>query len=571
MKHYFNGLRVGWMAAGVFVLGMMAVHAAEITARQAETAVTHWLQRDAAPMGAAVGRAVQGSVAHTDDAGSPLYHVVRLHEGGFVVTPTDDNIFPIVVFSENGEVTQDEHNPLWDVLKLDMAKRKANATPRQAAAAGLSVSTAAAAWAALLDEGAARNAQGIASISDVRIAPLMQSKWGQKTATDGVNTYNRFTPNNHPCGCVATVGAQIMRYHEWPTASVPQKTFHCNVDGTGVSYMLFGGVYAWQNMPFVPARATDAQRDTISTVTRDMGVAVHMRYTAANSSTHTPLLAAAFTDTFGYANAHVISDYEAGVDQHLPDAVLANLDAGCPVGLSITGNSGGHAVVADGYGFSGGLLYVHLNMGWSGNDDVWYNLPVFDTTYYSFSLLRGIVFNVFPELASVEILSGRITDASGSPLAGVDIAAQRINDGAVATSTVSGANGIYSLVVPSPASGAQNDWRVVATSGNAATTQTVEITASASTRYTFNEIAGTYSDPPGDGTVGNRWGVDFMFSAWPVITTTTLPFATIGVPYSAVLSAAGGHPPYRWDIIGHGSLPAGLSLGVDGIISGIRR
>ena len=568
MNHVLNGRRLVWMAAGIFVFGMTVARAAEITARQAETAVAHWLQRDAVPMGTAVGRTVVDSAVHTDDTGSPLYHVVRLHEGGFVVTPTDDNIFPIVVFSENGEVAQDEHNPLWDVLKLDMAQRKAQPF-RQAAAAGSPGSAAAAAWAALLDEGSVRDMQGTASISDVRIAPLMQSKWGQKTAADGVSTYNRFTPNNHPCGCVATVGAQIMRYHEWPTASVPQKIFHCNVDGTGVSYTLFGGVYAWQNMPFVPgSTTTGAQRDTISTVTRDMGVAVHMRYTASNSGTHTPLLAAAFTGTFGYANAHAISDYEAGVDQHLPGAVLANLDAGCPVGLSITGSSGGHAVVADGYGFSGGLLYVHLNMGWSGNDDVWYNLPVFDTTYYSFSLLRGIVFNVFPELASVEIISGRITDAVGSPLAGVAVSAQRISDGAVAAPTASGANGIYSLTVPSPANGAQKAWRVVAASGSAATTQTVEIAASASTRYTFNEVAGTYSDPPGDGTVGNRWGVDFMFSAWPVITTTALPAATIGVPYSAALSAAGGHPPYRWDIIGHGALPAGLSLSGAGIISG---
>ena len=53
------------------------------------------------------------------------------------------------------------------------------------------------------------------------------------------------------------------------------------------------------------------------------------------------------------------------------------------------------------------------------------------------------------------------------------------------------------------------------------------------------------------------------------ITTASLPFATIGVPYSAALSATGGAAPYRgWTIVG-GSLAAGLSLNTStGLISG---
>ena len=58
-----------------------------------------------------------------------------------------------------------------------------------------------------------------------------------------------------------------------------------------------------------------------------------------------------------------------------------------------------------------------------------------------------------------------------------------------------------------------------------------------------------------------------IFECYPVITTDSLPSATVGSPYSAALAAAGGRPPYRWEI-SRGTLPAGLSLSTGGTISG---
>ncbi len=52
------------------------------------------------------------------------------------------------------------------------------------------------------------------------------------------------------------------------------------------------------------------------------------------------------------------------------------------------------------------------------------------------------------------------------------------------------------------------------------------------------------------------------------ITTTTLPTAVVGTPYSKTLTVVGGTPTYSWAITA-GSLPAGLGLdGATGIISG---
>ena len=51
------------------------------------------------------------------------------------------------------------------------------------------------------------------------------------------------------------------------------------------------------------------------------------------------------------------------------------------------------------------------------------------------------------------------------------------------------------------------------------------------------------------------------------ITTTSLPSGTSGTAYSQVLDATGGSAPYAWSVTG-GSLPAALTLGSTGVVSG---
>jgi alpha-tubulin suppressor-like RCC1 family protein len=58
------------------------------------------------------------------------------------------------------------------------------------------------------------------------------------------------------------------------------------------------------------------------------------------------------------------------------------------------------------------------------------------------------------------------------------------------------------------------------------------------------------------------------------ITTTSLPPATVGQPYSFQLQAAGGFPPYAWNKygpVGSGVLAHGLSLSRSGLVSGVPR
>ena len=72
------------------------------------------------------------------------------------------------------------------------------------------------------------------------------------------------------------------------------------------------------------------------------------------------------------------------------------------------------------------------------------------------------------------------------------------------------------------------------------------------------------------GTIG--WGVTFagiptMEIGALVVTTTSLPNGANGAAYSQTLTASGGQTPYSWSIFS-GSLPSGLTLATNGLISG---
>ena len=287
-----------------------AASAATVTADQAKTAVQRWLRDDPA-LGCPLQGAV-GEVRTCTPTNGASFHVVKLSTGGFVVTSADTRRTPVVAFSSGADLVEDDANPLWVLLKRDLAIR----TQGESSGGGAQLMGAApseveaaneAKWAKLLGGGAQlMSAQGISSVSDVRVEPLVQSKWNQDNVGGGY-CYNYYTPNHYVCGCVATVGAQIMRYFCYPTASMPQYTNpKCAINGTATTLTTQGGTYNWGQMPLEPGSSmTDAQRQAIGKLTSDVGICCNMNYKPGGSSAGGYMLAHVFTNHFGYASAQV--------------------------------------------------------------------------------------------------------------------------------------------------------------------------------------------------------------------------------------------------------------------------
>ena len=309
------------MRAAVLVFSLWAATcpAAEITSVQARTAVGNWLRRDAAPLEAKLGGTALAAITYKNAGGDTLFHVVPLEGGGFVVTSADDGIQPVIAFSEGSNLVANAGNPLWALLNNDLTQRRDALTARRAGVAAASANLSVqdypeAEWADLLADHQIM-ALGLTSISDVRIAPIVQSHWGQRTVTGLLliewPCYNYYTPGGYPCGCVATAMAQVMRYHCYPAASVSAQTFTCSLDGKSVQLTMRGGVYDWNNMMLTPDEGLDGApsetvRAAIGELCYDAGVSVGMAYASDGSGASSFAVPNALVNVFGYASARVV-------------------------------------------------------------------------------------------------------------------------------------------------------------------------------------------------------------------------------------------------------------------------
>lgn len=399
------------------------------------------------------GKGIRAARTHRNAAGESRFHVVNFEGGGWAAVGADDTEPPVIAFSDNGEdLVEDERNAVWFLVKRDgerrafarrEVKRKGEERKRHKG------------W----EKRKVRRVQGVreagevktsevktaaskTTLEDVRVEPLLKSTWNQ-----GSNIYNLYTPNKYVCGCVATMMAQIMRYYEWPKTSVTAKTYQCkwgsDIDTASTmttgNQTMKGGVYDWSMMLLNPySNSPESNRQEISKLCYDCGVSVHMQWSGVGSGTFCSLVREALVDTFGYANAHlVVYDYPTEQSsavfhaydfEELKTIVISNCEAGLPVGYGISGEkAGGHAVVIDGYGYSSsGDFYMHINPGWSGNSNAWYNPPDLAMGGYAFDESDELVYNIFPE-GSGALVTGRVTGPDGEPVAGATVSAIAIH------------------------------------------------------------------------------------------------------------------------------------------------
>jgi len=502
----------------------------------------NWPDVEKAPLGAPPGPQIKEvkTFYHQD---TPAYYVVYLNPSGLVFLPADDLVEPIIGFMPEGYYDPSPVNPLGALVSRDIPGRVVQA--REVEAKGVETlaadsphAKARRKWAWLeksTTSGTEASEFGIDPISDVRVASFVNSRWNQAGAdgslpdptTCNYPCYNYFTPpyaagdaRNYVSGCVATALSQLIRYCSYPTSGIGkvQKSYYIHdpynyspLPGYTRGGDDNGGAYVWtnDNMPYITnSSTTPTQRAAIGRLLWDVGISVGMNYdTVANGGSGTDTLKAAdaLVNTFQYSNAK--KGYNSGSNL-LTDPrnamVNPNLHAGYPILFGITNGSSGHAIVCDGYGYNAyPTMYHHLNMGWSGSSDLWYNLPNIGTGY-NFNSVYKCIYNVYTS-GTGEIIAGRVTDSAGNPISGVTV-------------TATGGGHTYPALAATSSSGIYAIPKVLS-----GTTFTV---SASKTGYTFTSqsvLTGTSPTLPNySPTTGNRWGIDFVAGSTPTPTGRVL-------------------------------------------------
>ena len=211
--------------------------------------------------------------------------------------------------------------------------------------------------------------------------------WGQDAP------YNLLCPevDSTQCkvGCVATAMSQVMYYYRYPSRG---NGIHTYTDSAGCKQTLtadFGShQYEWDYMldSYTPDNYTDRQAQAVALLGSDAGISVDMRYGTDESGARSILQPIALTQYFGYDRGirQIFRDFYSRSE--LYSLLIAEIEAGRPILCSGYGSDGGgHAFVIDGYDGQG---LFHINWGWDGYADGYYNIDFMTSHQPEWNLFR---------------------------------------------------------------------------------------------------------------------------------------------------------------------------------------
>jgi hypothetical protein len=220
-----------------------------------------------------------------------------------------------------------------------------------------------------------------------RLEPFLKTKEGELIQWNQFPLYNAACPvvegEKTPTGCGSTAMGQLMRYWEFPNKSrgaVDYDYTLFNRNNLKVSFQhSFGDrVYNWDKMPgSLTESSTGEEIQEISELLFDLGLSTKVEYDLLGSST-TDEDMMKFYGYFNYNRPNRINLFESdgftrktGADSlKFHSQIIENLEKKYPV--IVIGFVWGafHAMVCDGYDNEG---FYHLNYGWGGQSDGYYN------------------------------------------------------------------------------------------------------------------------------------------------------------------------------------------------------
>ena len=222
------------------------------------------------------------------------------------------------------------------------------------------------------------------------VGPLVQKKWNQYFP------YNNLFPvvngQRLPTNCGTTAIAQIMAFHRHPARGNGQST-GIRPPIMTVPSVNFNVAYDWDNM--LNSYRTDG-RD--SNERQRNAVAALMYHIAAARGANSSI-AMALTTNFGYDKSIQMHYYRFYTDSEWAAMIKAQLDAGLPVHYRTSTEGDGHNCVVDGYDNTGRF---HINWGWSGRYDGWYNLHAsMQPANFNFKPNPSMYINIKPDAGGV--------------------------------------------------------------------------------------------------------------------------------------------------------------------------
>ena len=313
--------------------------------------------------------------------GNTLAWVHHLSPQGFMVISASETLPPLMAYSLDtafGEMDAD--NPLSEMLIADLGLRLTLADARNIDA-----------W---------QLAESNPGLYELRNDYLLSSNWNQTYPWNMMVPMDPVSNSRSLAGCPAIAMAQILNYLQSLNGTRLNDTDDYYHSYSGRNYTIDDD-HETLGFPSFPVLNEYMERvNTAFKYNYDLsdslkaalvfasGTVMKQVYSSQASGTFAVNQAFAGFQRFGFDNAELLGPEASD----LYDRMIANLAEGIPVHLAVVTPAwdAGHNVVVDGYAEG---MY-HLNFGWGGQYNGWYNLP--EGIPYNLSVVEGAVVDIYP-------------------------------------------------------------------------------------------------------------------------------------------------------------------------------
>ena len=329
---------------------------------------------------------------------NPLFYIISLKPTGFMIITTDYTLPPVLGYSFTSSINtgSEEFNTFTTFIKTDLQTRliESNKLDKQGVCKDE--------WQVLLSNNLPIHSNSLVEqwppegYSDTE--GWIETQWHQNSPFNDLCPIDLDSGERGVAGCPAVTMAQILNYHQ----TINDVSFNDSDDYThnyGQRFRIDDDheTYGFPSFPelndYLDTIQTHFDQETPLTDT-DKAALIFACGTAA-----TQVYSPQGSGTFGVSQA--FDAYEkfncqqiellTSEDQDVYDKTIQNIKTGLPVHLAIVNEAwnAGHNLIIDGYNTND---YYHLNFGWGGTYDGWFDLP--DELPYELTVIEGIIVDI---------------------------------------------------------------------------------------------------------------------------------------------------------------------------------
>jgi len=397
MSRFLQGLVIALVLFACFASG---AYAAPVDAARARAVAENYLEYVTRTFNRWEGqKPVIASMQPVRHAGATVFWHARVEPAGYLLISPRDELSPVKMYSDSGvfdpaRVNTPNAPEAW-IIPEQYASVQVVSDPQTYRMAQDRVGDEVyrriqQAWRVFGQSGAMDVQRIAASFQAAQVGPLVSATWDQG------DPYNRQTPlenGQHTLvGCVATAWSMLLHHWQWPNNPVGVHSHVWQDQEFTIDYSK--QFWDFEIMPDV--LTADSPAESIAAVAElafQVGVAADMNW-GVHSSGSNAWAAEVFPVYFRYKDTAELQSREQFNATQWFNLYRAEFDAqpARPVVMSIYAtDGGGHEILADGYQ-TGATDKIHLNMGWSGAHNAWYDVTSdFTTGGYTWDATNMII------------------------------------------------------------------------------------------------------------------------------------------------------------------------------------